>query len=63
MQLSRFLAPVSSNGLSPVFTSNFPVLLELKFSFVLFFFGELDCILSFISNRFFSTLTSCTATT
>ena len=52
MQLSRFLAPVSSIGLSPVFTSNVPVRLELKILFCAFF-CEMDCILSFISNRFF----------
>ena len=33
MQLSRFLGPVSSNGLSPVFTSSVPVRLELKILF------------------------------
>lgn len=40
MHLSRLLAPVSSNGLSPVFTSNVPVRLELKILFCAFFFAN-----------------------
>lgn len=53
MQLSRFLAPVSSNGLSLFFTSNVPVLLlQLKILFCAIL-CELDDILSLISNRFF----------
>lgn len=40
MHLSRLLAPVSSNGLSPVLTSNVPVRLELKILFCAFFFAN-----------------------